>query len=128
PLAYDAERKLLSIVMAEPQNADLVKEIQLVTAMEEVFPYIGLRSAILAAIKKHYYGDPTAFAALEKGGVAALKSDVASVQRAWEGGDSRPGVPNPTGLSLQLDTDPRSRTGISNKGTSSRANPTQLRE
>jgi HD-GYP domain-containing protein (c-di-GMP phosphodiesterase class II)/DNA-binding response OmpR family regulator len=128
PLAYDSERKLLSIVMAEPQNLDLVKEIQLVTAMEEVFPYIGLRSAILAAIKKHYYGDPTAFAALEKGGVAALKSDVASVQRAWEAGsDSNPRT-SASSLSLQLETDPRARTGISNKGTSSRVNPTQLRE
>src|SRR5581483_11365769 len=118
PLAYDAERKLLSIVMSEPQNTALVKEIQLVTAMDEVFAYIGLRSAILAGIKKHYYGDPTAFAALEKGGVAALKSDVASVQRAWEG-DSRPAGQAPTGVGLQLDGDSRVRGGTS-KGTSSR--------
>jgi response regulator RpfG family c-di-GMP phosphodiesterase len=129
PLAYDPERKLLSIVMSEPQNTELVKEIQLVTAMDEVFPYIGLRSAILAAIKKHYYGDPTAFAALEKGGVAALKSDVASVQRAWEGGAADSRGSTSTNLSVQLDTDPRSRTGISRGGgTSTRANPTVLRE
>ncbi len=131
PLAYDPERKLLSIVMSEPQNAELVKEIQLVTAMEEVFAYIGLRSAILAAIKKHYYGDPTAFAALEKGGVAALKNDVASIQRAWEGGgeSSRVG-PAPPGTgprSVMLDGNARQGTGAS-RGTSGRANPTQLRE
>ncbi|MBL8953564.1 MAG: DUF4388 domain-containing protein [Myxococcaceae bacterium] len=129
PLAYDPERKLLSIVMSEPQNLELVKEIQLVTAMEEVFAYIGLRSAILAAIKKHYYGDPTAFAALEKGGVAALKNDVASIQRAWEGGDSRVG-PAPPGTgprAVMLDGNGRQGTGAS-RGTSGRANPTQLRE
>jgi hypothetical protein len=124
PLAYDPERKLLSIVMSEPQNTELVKEIQLVTAMAEVFPYIGLRSAILAAIKKHYYGDPTAFAELEKGGVAALRTDVASMGRAYD--DSRPGVSNG---GLALDTDPRApRPSAPNRGTSSRINPTQLRE
>ncbi|MBK7860266.1 MAG: DUF4388 domain-containing protein [Archangiaceae bacterium] len=120
PLAYDPERKLLSIVMAEPQNLELVKEIQLVTAMEEVFAYIGLRSAIQAAIKKHYYGDPTAFAALEKGGVAALRTDVATIARAWEGGDgSRPEAPG---------TGARAAPGTGSRGTSGRASPTQLRE
>lgn len=132
PLAYDRERKLLSIVMAEPQNAELVKEIQLVTAMDEVFAYIGLRSAIFAAIKKHYYGDPTAFAALEHGGVAALKNDVAGIQRAWEGSAeaSRIGpAPPATGpKSVMIDGAARPGTSGSSRGTSGRANPTQLRE
>lgn len=128
PLAYDPERKLLSIVMAEPQNGELVKEIQLVTSMDEVFAYIGLRSAILAAIKKHYYGDPTAFAALEKGGVAALRNDVAGIQRAWESGtDSRVGPAPGTG-NRALEGGPRQDTRGSARGTSSRSSPTQLRE
>ncbi len=70
PLAYDPERKLLSIVAAEPQNKALMDEIALVTGVSEVYAYIGLRSAIAAAIKKHYYGDPTAFVSLEGGGAA----------------------------------------------------------
>jgi Type II secretion system (T2SS), protein E, N-terminal domain len=49
PIAYDPERKVLSIVMAEPQNEALVKEIAIVTGMEEVFPYVGIRSAIQAS-------------------------------------------------------------------------------
>ncbi|NMO21197.1 DUF4388 domain-containing protein [Pyxidicoccus fallax] len=64
PLAVDPERKLLSVVAAEPQNQALMDEIALVTGMSEVYAYVGLRSAIAAAIRKHYYGDPTAFAAL----------------------------------------------------------------
>ncbi len=128
PLALDAERKILSIVMAEPQNAALVKEITLVTEMDEVFPYVGVRSAIVAAIKKHYYGDHTAFAALEQGGVQALRSDVATMQRAYDS-ESRVGpMPgsNP-GQSVMLDGTSRHR-DTSAKGTSSRVNPTQLRE
>ena len=88
PLALDSERKILSIVMAEPQNLALVKEITLITEMDEVFAYVGVRSAILAAIKKHYYGDHTAFAALEAGGVQALRSDVSAMHRAYDS-DSR---------------------------------------
>src|SRR3954470_20865629 len=61
PIAYDPERKALSVVMAEPQNEALVKEIALVTEMEEVHAFIALRSAILAGIRKHYYGDHSAF-------------------------------------------------------------------
>src|SRR5689334_9491192 len=46
PIAFDSERRVLSIVMAEPQNEALVKEIALVTDMAEVFAYVGVRSAI----------------------------------------------------------------------------------
>jgi HD-GYP domain-containing protein (c-di-GMP phosphodiesterase class II)/DNA-binding NarL/FixJ family response regulator len=119
PIAFDPERKILSVVMAEPQKADLVREIALVTEMNEVFPFIGVRNAIQAAIKKHYYGDPTAFAALEQGGVQAL-----------------PRPSNPSGLRdynepsrVTAAPDASSRTSVSGSGrTSSRINPTQLRE
>jgi response regulator RpfG family c-di-GMP phosphodiesterase len=130
PLALDPERKILSIVMAEPQNLALVKEISLITEMDEVFPYVGVRSAILAGIKKHYYGDHTAFAALEQGGVQALRSDVQTMQGAYEN-ESRigpaPSGSNP-GQSVMLDGSGRRRETSTGKGTSSRANPTQLRE
>lgn len=67
PLAMDSERKILSVVMAEPQNETLVKEIALVAEMAEVYPYVGLRSVILAGIKRFYYGDPGAFSVLRQG-------------------------------------------------------------
>ena len=64
PLAIDFENKILTVVMAEAQNKALCGEIAMITEMNEVRAYIGGRNAIRAAIKKHYYGDPTAFAAL----------------------------------------------------------------
>lgn len=122
PIAIDPERKVLSVVMAEPQNEALVKEIALVAEMNEVFAYIGIRSAIQAGIKKHYYGDPTAFAALESGG-ALKQSDVSKLAGAYEGSsDSRVGAA-PISASGVSDGN-RSSSGR----TSSRINPTQLRE
>lgn len=112
PIAFDAERRILSIVMAEPQNEALVKEIAIITDMTEVFAYVGVRSAIQAAIKKHYYGDPTAFSSMQSG--AALQQDARKLAGAYEGSESR------------IESN---RTSISGSGkTSSRVNPTQLRE
>ena len=112
PIAYDAERRLLSIVMAEPQNEALVNEIAIITDMKEVFAYVGVRSAIQAAIKKHYYGDPTAFASMQSG--PSMQQDARKLAGAYEGSDSR------------MDGTRSSSSGSGK--TSSRVNPTQLRE
>ncbi len=118
PVALDAERKILSIVMAEPQNTDLTREIALVTEMNEVFAFVGVRSAIQAGIKKHYYGDPTAFSALEQGaGVQALQP---VALRTYEAADSRMAVLPGTGSG--------ERSGSSSGRSSSRINGTQLRD
>lgn len=110
PIAYDPENKILSIVIAEAQNGDLVKEITIVTEMNDIVPYVSTRAAIQAAIKKHYYGDNSAFQQLQAGPAAQP--------------DARKIV---TGDNERHDVS--SRTGISGSGrTSSRINPTQLRE
>ncbi len=122
PIALDAERKILSIVMAEPQNTDLTREIALVTEMNEVLAFVGVRSAIQAGIKKHYYGDPTAFAALEQGaGVQALQNSSVLPPRGYEGADSRMAIlPGGTGTG--------DRSGSSSGRSSSRINPTSMRD
>ncbi len=124
PIAYDADRRILSIVMAEPQNTALTREIALVTEMQEVNAFVGVRAAIQAGIKKHYYGDPTAFQALEQGGVQSLP---ASMHGRYEGADSRmavlPGMPGPSSPSGVLGA-----TSSSSGRSSARINPSQLRE
>jgi response regulator RpfG family c-di-GMP phosphodiesterase len=107
PLAYDGERRVLSIVMAEPQNQALTNEIAIVADVDEVFAYVGVRSAIQAAIKRHYYGDSTAFASMQSG--ASLQADARKLSGAYES---------------STDSVLVSRTGSG----SSRANATQLRE
>lgn len=127
PLAVDPENQIVSVVMAEPQDQVLLNELKVVTKMEEVFAYIGIRNAVLAAIKKHYYGDPTAFAALEQGGAQALQADVRGMGQAVEREPSRVG-PVPTPLAIKLDGREKTGVGRAPGSTSSKINPTQLRE
>jgi HD-GYP domain-containing protein (c-di-GMP phosphodiesterase class II)/DNA-binding NarL/FixJ family response regulator len=123
PLAYDPERKLLSVVAAEPQNKSLMDEIALVTGVSEVYAYVGLRSAIAAAIKKHYYGDPTAFASLEGGNSPQIaRADAATMANAYDATGTGPrNVPN-----LRIETDPSLRAKA--QGTQSLRLNTQMRE
>ncbi len=124
PLAYDPERKLLSIVAAEPQNKSLLDEIALVTGVSEVYAYVGLRSAIAAAIKKHYYGDPTAFTALESSGPQVVRADASGGSGAYDASGSGPrAAPN---LQLRFDTDASLRARVT--GTQMSRLSTGLRE
>ncbi|SEM83603.1 HD domain-containing protein [Stigmatella aurantiaca] len=108
PLAYDTERKLLSIVAAEPQNKAMMEEIALVTGVSEVYAFVGLRSAIAAAIRKYYYGDPTAFTALESGNAQVQRADVSAMAGAYEATGS--GSRSAPISQLRFETDPGSRT------------------
>jgi response regulator RpfG family c-di-GMP phosphodiesterase len=133
PLAIDPERKLLSVVAAEPQNKSLMDEIALVTGMSEVYAYVGLRRAISAAIRKHYYGDPTAFTALLEGGPQGSTSDTPSRTGAPEHGRTTTNARSTlTGLQYGAETDPRmrlQRTSISSTtGTPAVRASTQRRE
>ncbi len=105
PLMVDAERRILSVVMAEPQNLAAVAEIQILSDMAEVYAYVGLRSAILAGIKKHYYGDPTAFAVLDE---ALARGDLSALSGAME---SSRGVAPASVSRVTSDTNPRGRAG-----------------
>lgn len=116
PLAIDPERQLLSVVAAEPQNKKLLDEIALVTGLSEVYAYVGLRSSIAAAIRKHYYGDTTAFASLELG--THLRTDMNTMATAYE---STSGANPRASLSLRLDTESRLRlNNPSRQGTQTR--------
>ncbi|MCP3141024.1 HD domain-containing phosphohydrolase [Pyxidicoccus xibeiensis] len=133
PLAVDPERKLLSVVAAEPQNKALMDEIALVTGMSEVYAYVGLRSAIAAAIRKHYYGDPTAFTALlESASAQGRAPEMGSRPGAAEHGRTTTTARSTmTGLSLQyrMETDPRMRVQRpSSSGTPAVRPSTQRRE
>lgn len=67
PILYDGEQKRMTVVAAEPQNTVAFEELKLVAGLTQVIVFIAARSAIQAAIKKHYYGDPTAFEFLDLG-------------------------------------------------------------
>jgi response regulator RpfG family c-di-GMP phosphodiesterase len=133
PLAVDPERKLLSVVAAEPQNKSLLDEIALVTGMSEVYAYIGLRSAISAAIRKHYYGDPTAFTALldgpsTPGGPRRPDTPSNTHVGAQPGHNGTSAGRSPSSLSMRLETDARLRLQRAGSGTNVARVSTQRRE
>jgi response regulator RpfG family c-di-GMP phosphodiesterase len=64
PILWDDATRTLSLVMAEPQNLQLIEEVRLVSDAQQVAAYITSRSAVVAGVRKHYYGDINAFADL----------------------------------------------------------------
>ncbi|MCP3161452.1 HD domain-containing phosphohydrolase [Myxococcus qinghaiensis] len=128
PLAVDPDRKLLSVVAAEPQNKALMDEIALVTGMSEVYAYVGLRGAIAAAIRKHYYGDPTAFAALLES-ASAHSNPTESTSRTGAAEHNRTSTSNRSSLSFRMETDARMRLQrASGTQVAGRPSSTQRRE
>ncbi len=117
PIAVDQERKILSIVAAEPQNSAMIDELALVTGMEEVYAFIGLRSAITAAVKKHYYGDVTAFNTLEAG-VSGSHSRPDLASAGVDGSGTRTGSGSRNGaMALRFETDGSGRSSVGAPGT-----------
>jgi HD-GYP domain-containing protein (c-di-GMP phosphodiesterase class II) len=98
PLAIDDERRILSIVAAEPQNEKLLRDVASVADVDEVYAYIALRSVVRAGIQKHYYADGTAFASLTSG-PRATRADLAGIAAAYESaGSSKQAPPLPLRL------------------------------
>lgn len=133
PLAVDPERKLLSVVAAEPQNKALMDEIALVTGMSEVYAYVGLRGAIAAAIRKHYYGDPTAFTALlespgAQSSTPAFPSRTGSADHSRTTTTARGTMTGLSSLQYRMETDPRLRVHRPSGATPSVRPSTQRRE
>jgi len=87
PLAVDDERRILSIVAAEPQNEKLLRDVASIADVDEVYAYIALRSVVRAGIQKHYYADNTAFASLTSG-PRASRADLAGIAAAYESAGS----------------------------------------
>ena len=98
PLAVDDERRILSIVAAEPQNEKLLRDVASIADVDEVYAYIALRSVVRAGIQKHYYADTTAFASLTSG-PRASRADLAGIAAAYESaGSSKQAPPVPLRL------------------------------
>jgi response regulator RpfG family c-di-GMP phosphodiesterase len=89
PIAYDAQKRILSVVMAEPQNTETLEELKVVARADQIVHFIALLSSVTAGIKKFYYGDPSAFALIEAS-AAQQKKDLGGMGEAFE--QSRPGT------------------------------------
>lgn len=121
PILWDEGRGTLSVVMAEPQNLQLIEEIRLISESQQVQAYIASRSAILAAVRKHYYGDISAFADVESA-APKVRDDVRGLVDYYE--HARTGVSE---LRVPTETSPDIRPTQIGAPTSVRAALDELR-
>ncbi|MBC7171661.1 MAG: DUF4388 domain-containing protein [Polyangiaceae bacterium] len=83
PVLYDRKAQTISIVAADLHSVDVAKQVQLVTGARQVKVYVARARAIRAAIQKHYYRRPNAFAGLVD--VASRPAPSASFDDGAEG-------------------------------------------
>jgi response regulator RpfG family c-di-GMP phosphodiesterase len=67
PILADRRAHSLSVVAADLDDDDVVRQLQIATGARDIKLYAGRPGAIRAAIAKFYDGDPHAFARVERG-------------------------------------------------------------
>lgn len=65
PVLFDAEHVVLSVVTADPENAEALRDAQLASGAKNVRAFLGRPRAVKAAIARGYNGDIHAFAVLD---------------------------------------------------------------
>lgn len=66
PVLFDRESNVLSVVTPDPDNADMLREIKLVSGARDVKAFVARPAAVRAAIRKHHAGDVNAFDVIDK--------------------------------------------------------------
>ncbi|MBX3190777.1 MAG: DUF4388 domain-containing protein [Labilithrix sp.] len=69
PVLFDRQKNVLSVVTADPDNGEVLRDIKIVSGAQEVKAFVARPAAISAAIRKHHGGDPRAFDLLERAGM-----------------------------------------------------------
>jgi response regulator RpfG family c-di-GMP phosphodiesterase len=66
PVMHDAASSTLSVVVADPDDPNLLRQVQMAARVKHVKAFVGRPLAVKAAIAKNYGGDIHAFARLDK--------------------------------------------------------------
>lgn len=74
PVMYDSPSATLSVVVADPDDTNLLRQVQLAARVKHVKAFVGRPLAVKAAIAKHYGGDIHAFARLDRSAHAQFSS------------------------------------------------------
>ncbi len=69
PVVFDRDKNVLSVVTADPDLKDVLRDITLVSGAQSVKAFVARPAAIAAAIRKHHGGDLRAFDLLERAGM-----------------------------------------------------------
>lgn len=66
PVVFDRKSGSLSIVTADPDDVEILREVKLVSGARDVKAFVARPAAIAAAIRKHHAGDARAFDRFER--------------------------------------------------------------
>ena len=66
PVVFDPKGNALSVVTPDPDNAEMLREVKLVSGANSVKAFVALPAAITAAIRRHHLGDVRAFERFER--------------------------------------------------------------
>ena len=66
PVLFDAQKNVLSVVTADPDNEEVLRDIQVVSGAGTVKAFVARPAAITAAIRKHHANDAHAFDVLTR--------------------------------------------------------------
>lgn len=69
PVLFDRQTSVLSVVTPDPDNAEMLREVKLVSGAKDVKAFVARPAAVNAAIKKHHGGEKGAFDVLAMGGL-----------------------------------------------------------
>lgn len=61
PVLFDRQSNLLSVVTPDPDNAEMLREVKLVSGARDVKAFVARPASVTAAIRKHHLGDTRAF-------------------------------------------------------------------
>ncbi len=66
PVVFDQKTHILSVVTADPENFDALREVQLASGARDVKAIVARPAAVKAAIRKAYGGDAQAFSKIDR--------------------------------------------------------------
>ncbi len=81
PVLFDSQASALSVVAANPDDFEAIKEVQIAANVREVRMLVARPAAVKAAINKAYHGDIHAFAILDKSAHQQFQSMLAVYER-----------------------------------------------
>lgn len=98
PVKFDAKLQELSILMVQPDDLDVLKNVQFATRVPKVRALVARPSVIQAAIRTHFEGDAQAFNQIRNpahgGGPPTGTERDKKRTLTYEGGSAPPGAPH----------------------------------
>ena len=70
PVLFDRQTSVLSVVTPDPDNAEMLREVKLVSGAKDVKAFVARPAAVNAAIRKHHGGEKGAFDVLNMGSLS----------------------------------------------------------